>query len=226
MLPLIYISPLSHLLPILIFLLFFRGKKELSVWVIFFYCIYSFSNDLIILYRSDHKLEYLIFLYTFTIIEYLFFSILLYSLIQSKVLRKGIIVISLLFIGFCLYNIINTPIKKFDSVQASIESILVIAYCIIYFYQQLNQPQVTFIYASYTFWIVIGILIYLSGTFFLYAFASDLPPQVREHSWIINLICTILKNLLFTAAIFIHGRKPKSPQAPTPVDPGFQPFLN
>lgn len=221
-----YISPLSTLLPIFVFLLFFREKKELPIWVILLYCIYSCINDSIILYRSDHNLKFSIFLYIFTIIEYLLFSFILHSLIKTKSVKKGIVVCSILFTAFCLYNIFGQPIDKFDSVQASLESILVIAYCIIYFYEQLNQPQISFIYLSYTFWIVTGILIYLSGTFFLYAFATDIPSEARINYWIINLICTMLKNVLFAAAILIQTKPPKTPKIQKPSEPDYQPFLN
>lgn len=193
--------------------------------VIFFYSIYSFLNDLVIIYRSSVGLKFSVFLYTFTVIEYIFFSFLLYYLIKSSLVKKAIIVCSLLFIAFCLYNILNEPIKVFDSLQASIESILVLAYCIIYFYEQLNQPQISFIYTKYTFWLITGVLIYLSGTFFLFAFAVNLPEETRDQFWIINLICSVLKNVLFTVSILIYIKTSKKPPQ-HPIEPNYQPFLN
>ena len=220
-----YISAFSNLLPILIFLPFFSKRKELPVWVIFFYCIYSFINDFIILYRDNNGLSFSIFLYVFTIIEYILFSFLLYFLIKNKTVKKAILLLSLCFIAFCLYNIFDKAVEAFDSVHASVESILLIAYCIIYLYEQLNQPQTTVIYSTYTFWILIGLLIYLSGTFFLYTFAMDLPPDLRETYWVINLICNILKNVLFTISIFIHVKPPKNSSTP-PLGSDYQPYLH
>ena len=225
MLSLDYISPFSTLLPLLVFLPFLFKKKELPLKVIFFYNAYSFINDFTIIYRSDHGLKVSVFLYIFTVIEYIFFSFLLYHLIKSTIVKKAILICSLLFIVFCLYNIVDKPIRVFDSVQASIESILVLAYCIIYFYEQLNQPQISFIYTKYTFWLITGLLVYLSGTFFLYAFAVNLPDQTRINFWVINLICTILKNLFFTIAILIYININKKPPQ-KPVEPTYQPFLN
>lgn len=223
MLSIDYISPLSTLLPLLVFLLF--RKKNLPIKVIFFYSIYSFLNDFIIIYRSDHGLKVSLFLYTFTVFEYLCFSFLLYHLIKNTVVKKAILLCSLLFIIFCLYNILNEPIRVFDSLQASIESILVLSYCIIYFYEQLNQTQNSFIYTKPTFWLITGVLIYLSGTFFLYAFAVNLPKETREQFWIINLICSVLKNVLFTVAILIYTRTNNKPPE-KPIEPTYQPFLN
>jgi len=220
-----YISPLSTLLPLLVFLPFMFKKRELPLKVIFFYNIYSFLNDLLIINRFAHGLKVSMFLYTFTVVEYTSFSFLLYFLIKSNIVKKTILICSLLFIVFCLYNIINEPIRVFDSVQASIESILVLVYCIIYFYEQLNQPQLSFIYTKYTFWLITGVLVYLSGTFFLYAFAVNLPDQTRVNWWAINLVCTILKNVLFTVAILIYIKTNRRPPQ-TPIESNYQPFLN
>jgi hypothetical protein len=221
--PLESISYFSTLIPILSFFFILKKEKKSAIWVIFFYSIYSFTNDSIILYRSDHGFKFSIFLYIFTIIEYLLFSYILFALIQNKVIRKLIIAFSLLFVLFCVFNIIDKPVKKFDSFQASIESILILAYCVIYFYEQINQPQVIFLYSTYTFWILVAILIYLAGTFFLYVFATNLPDNLRYEYWVINLICNILKNLLFAVAIIMQA---KNPTPKDPYLPRHQPFLN
>lgn len=219
-----FITYFSSLLPILVFLPFLLKKKELPVWVIFFYSLYSFSNDTIIIYRSDHHLRFSIFLYIFTIIEYLLFAFILFKVIINKKVKQIIILASVLFTAFCLFNILGKHIHQFDSVQASIESILIIAYCITYFYEQINQPQVTFIYADYKFWIVIACLIYLAGSFFLYVYAAAIPTAMRKEYWVINLFCNIIKNILFAIAIIIHVKAPKSTKIQSLKD--YQPFLN
>lgn len=216
------ISWFSSLLPILAFLLILFKKKEMPIWVIFLYSFYSFINDSVLIYRATHGIKFSIFLYVFTIIEYLLFSYVLLQLIQSTLVRKLIIILSIVFFIFCLFNIIDRPVKKFDSIQASIESILILSYCVIYFYEQINQPKVIFLYSTYTFWVVVAMLIYLAGTFFLYVFAANLPDGIRNEYWIINHICNILKNLLFAIAILIHSKADKKVQNPGE----YQPYLN
>jgi hypothetical protein len=218
-----HISWFSSLLPILAFIPLLFKKNEMPIWVIFLYSVYSFTNDAIIIYRSDHEMKFSIFLYTFTVIEYLLFSYILLNLIQSKLIRKIIVACSVLFVVFCLFNMIDKPVSKFDSLQASIESILVLIYCVIYFFEQINQPKVIFLYSTYTFWIVVAILIYLAGTFFLYVFAANIPDAMRYEYWPINLICNILKNILFAVAIIMQA---KNPTPKDPYLPRHQPFLN
>jgi hypothetical protein len=133
---------------------------------------------------------------------------------------------SVLFLTFCLYLVTQENLDIFDSVQCSISAIILIAFCIIYLFEQINKPELTFIYSSYKFWIVTAILIYLAATLFLYGFASSLPTRVRQEYWVINHISTILKNILIATAIIIHLKSPKSPKEPPPVGTDYQPYLN
>ncbi len=199
------ISYFIGLLPILVFLFFIRKMKGFAVWVILFYCIFSFSNDSIILYRDSNKQSVSLNLYIFTILEYLCFSFILFRFIRSSIFRWIIIFLSIGFIVFCMYYMLFNPLKSFDSYQASIESILIIAYSIFYLYEEINKPQVSVIYASYKFWLVIGMM-YLAGTLFLFIYASDLSDTEREEYWIINVLANVVKNLFFSIAFLINAK--------------------
>lgn len=206
------ISYFSGLLPLLVFLLLLRRMKEGLVWVIFFYCIYSICNDSIIIYRASHHLSFSVFLYIFTLLEYLFFSIVLYFFLHSPFLKAIVITLSIVFVCFCLYNIFFINFKKFDSYQASIESILIIAYCVFFFFEEINNPRIPIIYTSYKFWFIIGALMYLSATFFLFIYASDLPDETREQYWVLNVFGNVLKNLLFSIAFAFYKPEKSSPR--------------
>src|SRR5438045_685364 len=140
-----YISIFSSLLPI-IALLLFRKIKEWHLWVILFYCLYSFVNDEVILYRASHKLSYPSLLFTFTIVEFISFSVFLYSVLKNPLSKKILSVVSILFLGLCLYPLVFRlkGTSNFDSVQTSVEAIIVIVFALVYLFEEMNQPQVTF----------------------------------------------------------------------------------
>ncbi len=216
----------SALLPIIVFFLYFKKIKDWHLWVIFFYCVVSFSNDSVLIYRVKHDLDLKPFLYAFTIIEYLIFAVFLFSIIQSKVVKRVLLALSVLFTLFCLYAITWEVLKKFDSVQSCLSAILLISFCIIYLFEQINKPDITFIYASYPFWIVAGILIYLATTLFLYGFAASLPTDAVKDYWIINHVCNVLKNILFSVAVLVYVKTPQTPENPKPNGYDYQPYLN
>jgi hypothetical protein len=93
---------------------------------------------------------------------------------------------------------------------ASIESLLIVAFSIFYLFDQMNKPQVIFIYQEPNFWFVVGFIIYFSGTLFLFIQASNLTKEVRDNFWKINLFSTIIKNILF--AIAFSTKKSKNLQ--------------
>ena len=207
------ISIYSPLLPILAFLFFRLKERELPLWVIFFYSLCSLANDSIISYRYERDLSLQPFLAIFTIAEYILYTGILFYTIQNSLLRKVIIVLSTGFILFCLFSIITNQVtNKFDSIQASLESLLIIIYCVFYFFEQINKPQVLFIYSTYIFWAVIAILISLSCTFFLYVFAANLSEKIKTEFWPIQWIGNIIRSLLFALAIIIYSRQKKEGQ--------------
>ncbi|WP_276481898.1 hypothetical protein [Paraflavitalea pollutisoli] len=108
------------------------------------------------------------------------------------------------------YYILNKDQSKlFDAVPASLESILMIIFCVSFFFEQITDVEVSFIYSSKTFWIIVAIMVYSSATFFLFVSAEFLTQEERKAYWFINLISNIIKNLLLTIAFIIPNHKPQ-----------------
>ena len=174
----------------------------------FYYIIYSFLNDLLILYLSstslDEKTNFLI-ISLFTVVEYSLFSFFIYLSISGKMFKILIIIASVGFLIFAIRDFFtNKENPVFDSLPASIEAILILIYGIFYFFEQLNKPQVTFIYQTPTFWLVLGLMIYTAGNFFLFLQAADAPREVIDRFWSINLICNILKNIFLSIGFVVQ----------------------
>lgn len=176
----------------------------------FFYVAFSFSIDnllLIIEKSSLNRYTYAI-LGIFTVIEYSVFAYFLYSVIEKKAFKVVIVTATIAFYLFSVVYYIKVGDHGFDSLTASIESIFIVTFCIFYLFDQLNKPQVMFIYQDPNFWFVAGFMVYLSGTLFLFIQASELDKEVRQNFWKINLVANITKNILF--AIAFSTKKSKS----------------
>lgn len=194
------------LLPILVILIFAKKIKEWPIWVIFIYCTYSFINNLVILYYVSHNIKVAKLLYFFTLFEYLLFSIILFQILKNRFIRKIILFSSPIFAILCTYLIVWGKIRSFDSIQTAIECILIITFCLAYFYEQLIRPEIEFIYNSYKFWIIIALILYLAGSFFVFVFAADISQQERDKYWNILYVCGIVRNILFAIAVYISTR--------------------
>jgi hypothetical protein len=96
---------------------------------------------------------------------------------------------------------LNRSDDTIDSLSITVEYILLIILCLLYFFEEISSPNVTFIYSIYNFWIIVGILIYSTGTFFFFMQADDLSDEEWDKWALINYTFTIIKNVFFGIAI-------------------------
>lgn len=162
-------------------------------------------------YFNNHPLTQSIFYSSYTIIEFLFFSFYLYKSLHTRIFRISIQFSIALFILIAFFNIYNTlklnGKEVIDSIPIATSSIILIIFSILYLFEEIQNPKVNFIYNKSSFWIIIGIMIYFSGTFFLFLQYSDLSNTDQDNFWIINLICIILKNIFFSIAFTLSEKE-------------------
>lgn len=188
------------------------------VKVLFLYVVISIVNDstLLSLDSLKHKATIYNLLSAYTIIEYSIFTYVLLANISNKVFRIILLVGSVLFYVFAVIYYLSVEDNSFDSLTASIEAILIVTYSIFYLFDQMNKPQVIFIYQEPNFWFVVAFIIYFSGTLFLFIQASNLDREIRDNFWKINLFLNITKNILFAIAFSTKksNKLPLSPESP------------
>jgi hypothetical protein len=198
----LYLSVSSDILIIFLFLLNYKTvKKEKGINVILIYC----ASSIILNYVGEELLsiKYKYIFYTsYTLVEYLMFTSFLWIGIKSKNLKKIISLLSITFIVFIGTYLIIARHQKIDSISIGIETILILVYSFYYLYEQMNNTDNLFIYNKYEFWVIIGFLIYLAGSFFIYIYANQLDPKFIYNYWFLTNIFYIIKNVLF--AIGIH----------------------
>ena len=202
----------SDLLPILLFAIFFKSiKSKRIIWVLIAFTVFDFITNLSLYYLIPPN--YHNFIYpAFTLFECLFFAGFFYYTISKAATRKLILYITQVFsiclLGYYFYLFfIVRNIPVLDSIPIGIESILIFIFSFLYFYEQLNNTSNFFIYSQASFWGVLGILIYLSGSFFIYIFANQLSIQELNKYWVITNISSIVKNIFFTIAIYIQANE-------------------
>src|SRR6185369_13387966 len=99
--------------------------------------------------------------------------------------------------------------KSIDTFPIGFETILILVFTFYFFYEQLKE-SVTPIYDQFFFWIAIGIIIYLCGSFFMYILGNDIPRKQLEEYWFITFIFETVKNLFFVASGLVFLKQSKS----------------
>jgi hypothetical protein len=69
---------------------------------------------------------------------------------------------------------------------------------------------VLFIYNTSMFWVILGFLVYLAGSFFIYTFVDEIDRSDIRKFWFITFIFNTIKNLFFSIAFSLREAKDKS----------------
>ena len=199
-----YLASYSAFLPLIFFFLFLKKcRKERVIWIILVYSIYNYLTDIGLLYLNHNPSR--IFLYSsFTFFEYSLFTSILYLVIKNKKFKKFIIIASILFSTFIVSYNLSVKIKFLDSIPIGVEAILILIFSFYYLYEQMQDTDNLFVYSRYPFWIVLGMMLYLAGSFFIYIYTSQLPASQIARYWIFTNVFSILKNIFFSLAIIIY----------------------
>lgn len=65
-----------------------------------------------------------------------------------------------------------------------------------------------FIYNHFSFWIAVGIMIYLGGSFFFYILINNLNQSEVDKFGTMTYVAEIIKNLLFALSIYMYKKYP------------------
>ena len=153
-------------------------------------------------YDTDNKIVFLL-LSIFTQIEFIVYALLSYWSLKKKALKLIILICVPLFMIFSMYQYFTDTKNVIDSLSITVENLILICFALLYFYEQLAEPQESFVYSSYRFWIILGILIYSTGTFFFFLQSDSLTDEQWDDWSLINYFCTILKIIFFSIAILM-----------------------
>lgn len=128
--------------------------------------------------------------------------------------KKTTDIILILFLFFFIINIsfFQGP-GVFNSVSNVIASLIMIVFCLHYFYRLLNDLPIVHIQSLPMLWISFAVLTYYAGNFFLFLVSNYLVEGAAETHrmlWILHNLLNITKNILFAIALWQSYRKVKS----------------
>jgi hypothetical protein len=202
----VFLAIYTPLIPICVFLLLINTLKKQRIF--YFLIAYSFIEFIINVTANSLDESYILSLYAiFTVLEYLLFACLLYGLLHSQKIKAIIKIASISFLVFISIYYLSVRLKSLDSVPIGIETVLILGYSFLFFYEQMQIESQILIYNRFSFWIVSGIMIYLGGSFFIYVFANQVDNETKHTFWAFQNVFSIIKNILFTLSLYIYYKK-------------------
>lgn len=143
---------------------------------------------------------------SFTFFEYLFFTIVLAYAIKNITARRIIILLSIIFSIFQIVYFFIEQFKRIDSLPIGIETILILIYIFYFFYEQLREPKGKHLSENPVFWFATGVLIYLSGSFFMNILANSMEQEQISKYWFLTYIADMIKNLLLSVGLYVLAK--------------------
>ncbi|MCD9015897.1 hypothetical protein [Parachryseolinea silvisoli] len=171
---------------------------------ILFVVLLSFLSDVVMLALLMNSIPNMPVANIYGLTEGLLFSYFFY--LRLTPYRKFIVSIAVIFALLYLADVILvTHLMSFNAYSRTLEAGIMILFSTLYFYSIFQNETDIFIDKSSEFWIVVGILFYFSGAFFSFLLSTDilsLSPDRFYSSWILHNISNIIKNIIFTAALW------------------------
>lgn len=199
------------------FYLIGKPKRELipiaiAIYGILFFLQLYYFYDIPKSYRRFQQVIY-------TSLEYLSFAFLI--ALSSKEIRtkKFIGLFSVLFILFQILYFSLSSHQKVDSIPIGIETILIFVFSTVYFIEIFKMEKSDVLGPS--FYIVVGILVYIGSNFFFNLLANVITQEQNEQYWHFTYIPEIIKNIIFAVSILFINTKTKIKNQEIAMPPGF-----
>ena len=190
--PLIAIIVLWHKIPKETFILFWYFIGSIL--------IFGYSN-----YLADHIKNNMFLYHMFSILELSLLLGYFRKIVDSNIIKKVIVWIITLFLGFSLYNILYLEsLNSLNSNSQSVEFLILIIFCFIYYNQLAKSDEIIIFYQQPVFWIVTGFFTYFSCTIIVFAFykyAIEYNKPFTTNFWVFQEIMYLIKNLFITYGI-------------------------
>ena len=197
-----YLTPF----PILLYLIL-GSKNDLGKRIVFYFMVYNLTKVVI---SGINNVYYPLSINyynqaLYTPIELSFFSFFFYHKIEHSTFKKINIGVVIAFWIYILWFSEESWGSVFDSIPTTIESIIIIAYCLLYFHQEIKKPATEYMYSKTDFWIVSALFLYMSGNFFIYMYAAQLLLQqdFANMYMIIHGIFYSIRNIIFSMIMFL-----------------------
>lgn len=184
-----------------------------SFRLLFYFLCLDLAIGLGMVHLAAHRTNNLLLLNAFVPLRYLLFSGMFYYKFRSTRCRKWILYSMLAFVPFALLDVIasnpalgdlhNHRVGRYSQV---VESLLIILWALLYFYEITQTLKVKNIISYPFFWVCAGLLIFYSGNIFyfpfwyyMYVWEDDLKLGFVEE--VPNLV-EIVSLLLFSIGIW------------------------
>lgn len=207
------IARFTLLIPIILF--FFQKNKTKELWVIHLYLLFSVLRQIIIQLLSINNSEIVDIISELNpLTNFCFIGYFFYYANENKLDKRFIVLISILYIPTQFFQFLLELSSTSLSIISTINTLIVLGFCMAYYYNLLKKPNITFIYLQSNFWCTSGLFLFSSGTFFVfwYNLIYNNSDAFNQQYVYIHAFIYIVRNIFFSIAFLIKPYKENLPE--------------
>ncbi|MBL7751350.1 MAG: hypothetical protein JNN29_08195 [Chitinophagaceae bacterium] len=148
--------------------------------------------------------------------EFLAFSTIFYFSFNGSLFRKIVLFAGIAFVLFFIIYLSAFVITELDPIINSVKSIILIVLALLVFYEKFQMETDKVIYYDHKFWGIIGLIIFICGTFLFYLVYTEYYLEMQKLEGI-PLTLYVLKNIFLSISMLLlikqikksSGRKEK-----------------
>ncbi len=193
---------------------YFRPDSELYLKLFFVYLVITNIVQGIGTFLGTHSENNALLYSLFSIAEFVFYFFVLREIIKNKKMKTVILYTLWIYLFTALFALyFSGKTQSFQSISYATGCLLIVVFCVFYFYELFQLPHSNSLLREPAFWICTAILFSYCCTFPLFAFANAIhnpTPIIIKNILIIHDIINLFSYLLFTIAFLCRIRIKKS----------------
>jgi hypothetical protein len=162
-----------------------------------------------ILHRQ--KINNMIISHLYTAVEYVCWSLVYVRLFEAKMVKKLILISSIVVVTFTFVNsIIWQPFTVYNSYSKTLESLFLLCFAMGLFYKIFVDQSIRSLETHPVFWLNASVLIYFSGSFVLFVtnnFLEEIPLIEYFEAWALHGIFIMIHYLFIAIGLWLVKHK-------------------
>lgn len=138
----------------------------------------------------------------YTPVEFGFISTVYFTIFKKWSYKKLILVISISFLSYLILSIFNSDLKRFDALNRTIESGILLVYFSIYLIEVLKNSKEPYLEIHPYFILTVGFVLYFAGTIIVFFISNNLDSNAFIPIWAIHSILNIFLNSIYSVVIW------------------------
>ena len=204
------VTLVSDYLPLFFYLIAFRKLNKVKAFrylgmVVIVLVLANFYGG-ILSSRGENNLH---LFHIYTVLEHSLITFIFIEMINKKGFKAIALSGLFIFYLFVITNIIFLePINTFNSNTRSLQGVITLLYCVFFYYTIFDDAKVIDLSNYPYFWLVSGMMLYFSGTLFLYVFGDQIVSNKKYVDYYdIHSFFNIVQNTFYAYTLWLGSRQ-------------------